>query len=1140
MLTNFYSALAATQLVLLGLAVLICRRRWLHFSWKRQLLLPWLGLSPLVVQAQSGPISAADLLPPSFLPKSPTAGALVGFSGQQLVNLPTGGAQFSVALAEVSCGALRLPVSLGYSFTGLQVGQPYDLVGLGWSLQAGACITRQVNGLLDEDVATLPERRYNPDSVRLGRLSQWYLRRAILNDVDTGPDVYTFSLPGGTNGRFIIRDTTVVLLPQQPVHVERIGAGTSWGFQVTTEDGIRFQFQAVEVTRPDPHNFGPIGQHPSAWHLTRMISANNADTVQLHYTRSAFESQPQQCSITTGKYYTGVYEHGASTGTDYGAGCGSAADYAFHNVQMYVSKVQAQYLDSITTRGAHLVLTRAANHELQRLRLIATTNGRREVKRVVLYQSHFAGEPASPDYRLRLDSLRESANGSALPCYQFRYHNIVNMPSRRSAAKDFWGYFNGATRNGDVFTTAVPSLLADPRLNQIAPQFAADRTPNYSFALAGALKEVTYPTGGTTRWEYEPGRVSSTLEQIPMDSTTVTLGTSYNSNNTVLTSTGKRVTTSGVLTFRVTQTADVNLYLSRLPADSINTCGSCNTFRDFNLWRRLATGDSLITDGPESAFKSQDPETGRRFRFHLPAGNYAAEVYCESRERSTNIFLQLAFRDSSLVRLGLPGPGVRVLRTTTTTPGAPPLVRTYRYTANGYCSGASLLPENGTGFESYNFLDVYQTSGQIAGVSGICHNVSTSSDNRGIGNDFNKYDFYYACVTETLGENQGWTEHYYTHLAEQFNDVVPVREAVYRQDANQPRLHLLAQETRYTYATDSVLVFPLMKVRVAETHARDIFHLGVELYEDTPLLIYPHPYWGLPRRAEPYEPSNNELFAAFVAPVQTEQLRYDTQGSVSVSVSRSTYKRQRLIHSATRTSTGWDIRRYKRLWDYAAAPSTAPLRRSYFNPVVETQAWRRTGTADSVLVGGQLTFFDPQHRAPAGAWSLRLPQPAAAPNRETLANGYFAGFKSDTRYRPDDSVRYDSGTGLLLQRQSPKAPPIAYIWGYDRTHVVAQVENATYAAVQAVLSPATIARLQSANPGTDTQIRQLLAPLRTQLPQARVTVYTYAPLVGLTSQTDPSGRTNYYEYDELGRLLRVRDEQSHILSEQEYHYARPN
>lgn len=52
-----------------------------------------------------------------------------------------------------------------------------------------------------------------------------------------------------------------------------------------------------------------------------------------------------------------------------------------------------------------------------------------------------------------------------------------------------------------------------------------------------------------------------------------------------------------------------------------------------------------------------------------------------------------------------------------------------------------------------------------------------------------------------------------------------------------------------------------------------------------------------------------------------------------------------------------------------------------------------------------------------------------------------------------------------------------------------------------------------------------------------MTTYTYDPLIGKTSETDPNGRTLFYEYDGLGRLSLVRDEKRHILKKYCYNYA---
>ncbi len=412
---------------------------------------------------QPGGASTADLLPPKFIPKSPTLSAFPRFDGQQLVNLPTGASQLAVPLAEVSCGPLHLPVSLAYSYTGLKVGQPYDFVGLGWALQAGTSITVQVNGLVDDNVASDPLRRYNPDSLRVGVNKPQFLKRVALGDVDTGPDLYSFALPGGLNGRFVILDTTVVLFPKLPVRIRRLsGATYGAGFQVTTEDGARYQFLAVEVTTPNPNNFGQNSQHPSAWHLTRMISADNADTLGLYYT-GYNERLPRHCTVTTGKYFTGSFEQNGSVSTaNPGENCGSVADYPFHNVQMLVSRVKTQYLDSVVARGTRLIVARGLAFrgenvpvELRRVQLLATTGGRREVKQIFLYQSRFDGGTAT-DYRLRLDSLQESANGTILPAYRFRYQPATSRPATAPPKT------TGATPTGPAATATPPPRPPPP------------------------------------------------------------------------------------------------------------------------------------------------------------------------------------------------------------------------------------------------------------------------------------------------------------------------------------------------------------------------------------------------------------------------------------------------------------------------------------------------------------------------------------------------------------------------------------------------------------------------------------------------------------------------------------------------------
>ena len=54
------------------------------------------------------------------------------------------------------------------------------------------------------------------------------------------------------------------------------------------------------------------------------------------------------------------------------------------------------------------------------------------------------------------------------------------------------------------------------------------------------------------------------------------------------------------------------------------------------------------------------------------------------------------------------------------------------------------------------------------------------------------------------------------------------------------------------------------------------------------------------------------------------------------------------------------------------------------------------------------------------------------------------------------------------------------------------------------------------------------------LSSAMITTYNQDPLVGITSQTDPNGRTIYHEHDDFGRLKRVKDNDGNIVSKNEY------
>jgi len=138
--------------------------------------------------------------------------------------------------------------------------------------------------------------------------------------------------------------------------------------------------------------------------------------------------------------------------------------------------------------------------------------------------------------------------------------------------------------------------------------------------------------------------------------------------------------------------------------------------------------------------------------------------------------------------------------------------------------------------------------------------------------------------------------------------------------------------------------------------------------------------------------------------------------------------------------------------------------------------------------------------------------------------------------------KYDSSSNIL-ELQQENGTKISYIWGYHKTQPVAKLENMAYDDIPANLITAIQNETNSLT-ATETTILNALNALRTStnanLQNAMITTYTYKPLVGIKTVTDPKGYTMTYHYDVFNRLEKVTDMQNNILSENQYHYRTQN
>jgi hypothetical protein len=143
----------------------------------------------------------------------------------------------------------------------------------------------------------------------------------------------------------------------------------------------------------------------------------------------------------------------------------------------------------------------------------------------------------------------------------------------------------------------------------------------------------------------------------------------------------------------------------------------------------------------------------------------------------------------------------------------------------------------------------------------------------------------------------------------------------------------------------------------------------------------------------------------------------------------------------------------------------------------------------------------------------------------------------------ETKIRYNSYDEYShpLEVQQENGIKISYVWGYNKTQPVAKIENKAYASIPSGLIT-TVQAASDAVPYYEPNLAIALINLRYDpaLTGAMVTTYTYQPLVGISSMTDPKQEKTRFTYDSFGRLKAVYDNNGRLLSENEYHYRTQN
>lgn len=142
---------------------------------------------------------------------------------------------------------------------------------------------------------------------------------------------------------------------------------------------------------------------------------------------------------------------------------------------------------------------------------------------------------------------------------------------------------------------------------------------------------------------------------------------------------------------------------------------------------------------------------------------------------------------------------------------------------------------------------------------------------------------------------------------------------------------------------------------------------------------------------------------------------------------------------------------------------------------------------------------------------------------------------------PEKRLSYDAydKKGNPLTISYDKGPKTTYLWSYDSQHPIAEIKNADYATIVSLLGSSNIDNFAALASPDKTAVDNFIAPLKSALPNAQISSYSFEPLVGKTSQTDAKDLMTYYGYDGLQRLQLIKDQNNHILKSYSYNYATP-
>jgi hypothetical protein len=495
--------------------------------------------------------SPYEYIPKYDPPKSPNASSFERYTAVP-GNYQTGQISPSIPLMSFTVDNLTVPLTLSYSNTGLKVSDVASWVGLGWNLNAGGTITREVKGIPDDGPFGLMDPFYanNLDRLVRGQMTGKerfdYLTQKVSKQlVDTEHDIFTYNVLGISGSFYVNKLGQCIQLPNSNNKIQftkdqnqRLAT-----FTITDVSGNNYYFNLKEESTilENANNIsGNVDYYynslkGTSWYLTKILTKNNQE-IDFSYNEYQYNQTEKTESQTTGSVSGG------------GNTCDVPATTPAIEQSFITTLVDVEQLSRITWKDGIINFTPGANRtDLQQINA-AAYSGSSTTATVPCLGSISMSQNIAPNYAAIIQNVSfdyaqsprlflkranfNTTSGGADHAYQFSYNAVdytnpssYNWPSYDTGqtsynARDYWGYYNGALNNFGLIPydaiSAYPTIYHSAVISDGPPYYPNvtgvnltaykgrnNRVPNSDYASYGLLQQIVYPTGGRTVFAYE-------------------------------------------------------------------------------------------------------------------------------------------------------------------------------------------------------------------------------------------------------------------------------------------------------------------------------------------------------------------------------------------------------------------------------------------------------------------------------------------------------------------------------------------------------------------------------------------------------------------------------------------------------------